>query len=143
MKFLPRRDLWLSIIVWVCVGALVAASLAPVFADDFGVIGGIVFGGIMLLIAVILVFMWTNVYYILHDEHLFIRNGPFKIIVPYTSITRVTPTRSVLASAATSTRRIEIMHGKYDLIHVSPLNEDEFLQELKKHCPYAQFTKSI
>ncbi|WP_353936481.1 PH domain-containing protein [uncultured Brevibacillus sp.] len=57
--------------------------------------------------------------------------------IPLQSITSVKPVTSIAASAATSTKRLEILYNKYDLIYISPLEEDAFLAEVQSRCPGA------
>lgn len=71
MKFVTRRDLWLSITIWVCILISVFSGLSPFF------ISGIDAGG-----------------------------GTIVFIIQ--SITSVKPVTSIVASAATSSKRLEI-----------------------------------
>jgi hypothetical protein len=61
--------------------------------------------------------------------------GIYSVVMVSYNITRVLPTRSWMASAATSSRRLEISYGKYECIPISPMDEETFLKELAMRCP--------
>lgn len=135
MKFVPKRDLWLSCVIWLSVIGLVFAGISPLIFEGAGVWGGAVIFVICCASAGFMAWFWISTYYVLRDSELFIRNGPMKLTIPYDSISRITPTRSWLASMATSSRRLEIKYNRYDYVHISPLDQDGFLRELKRRCP--------
>lgn len=136
MKFIPRRDLWLSIVIWSSIIVLLIGGLSPFFKEGAGIIGGTLTLLLCFSISLFIAWLWIATYYVLTGNELFIRSGPITKSIPFESITKVKPIRSWMSSAATSSRRIEIHYGKYDYIHISPLDEDTFLSELKKRCPH-------
>jgi hypothetical protein len=81
--------------------------------------------------------IWTG--YELRQAELIVRTGPFTKTISLDSITKVRHIRSWMSSAATSSRRLELTYGRYDFIHLSPLQEEKFLAELKNRCPQARF----
>jgi hypothetical protein len=137
VKFVPRRDFWLSITIWVCITGLALAGLSPLFFGGAGIFGGIVIFLFCFVIAGFIAWSWIATYYVLKESELLIRNGPFTKLVPFESITKVEPIRSWTASAATSIHKVEIYYGKFNLVYVSPLNQETFLKELKTRCPRA------
>jgi len=80
--------------------------------------------------------MRTNTFYKLDDECLFIKTGRIIIEIPYTSIVSLTcgVTSMIMEPALTFKNRIEIKYktkgGITEIVHVSPLNEDEFIRIL-------------
>lgn len=74
-------------------------------------------------------------YYVLEDDHLFIRAGVWKWRIPYADIQTVTPSQSVLAGPSLSFQRVEIISGEAGSVLVSPVNRDEFINELKQRLP--------
>ncbi|MNH94772.1 hypothetical protein D3C73_473970 [compost metagenome] len=138
MKYVPKRDIWLSIVIWSSIALLLACGTTPFFVEGSGIIGGAFIAGFCFLIAAFLTWLWVASYYVLKDNSLFIRSGPITKSISYDLIVKVKPVRSWLASAATSSRRLEIQYGKYEVIHISPLNEAGFLSEIRKKCPEAQ-----
>lgn len=135
MKFQPRRDLWLSIVMWSCVAVLCVSGLTPLFFEGAGIVGGTIIFMLCFTFAGVSAWLWVNTYYEIREEDLYLRSGPIKKTIPLTSIYAVIPTKSVLSSMATSSRRLEIKYGKYDFVHISPLNEEAFIKELMIRCP--------
>jgi K+ transporter len=101
-------------------------------------------GGLILLIvmwgtAFFIMWMWQTTAYILENEHLLIRYGPFRHNIPYSNIRKVKRTVNFLSSAALSTKRLEIHYNRFDLIYISPEEEERFLSLLRERCPEASF----
>ncbi|MCK6147841.1 PH domain-containing protein [Paenibacillus silvae] len=136
MKFLPKRDLWLSIVMWACIAVLYGSGLTPIFIKGTGKIGGVILFLLCFSIASLLTWLWTKTYYVINESDLFIRSGPITESIPLENIRKVKPIRSWVANAATSNQRIEISFGRYDVVHVSPLEQEIFLKELKHRCPH-------
>lgn len=135
MKFEPKRDLWLSCLIWLSVISLVVVGIFPLLFEEVGLWEGVAVMVICLASAGLTAWFWTATYYILRKSELMIRLGPIKMTIPYADIIRITPTRSLLASMATSSRRLEIKYGKFKYVHISPLDQDKFLRELKRRRP--------
>jgi hypothetical protein len=114
---------------------LLLAGLSPVIVEGAGIVGGTIIFLICLAAAGFIGWLWFATYYVLREFELFIRSGPITKTIPLHSIAKVKLVRSWIASAATSSRRVEIYFGKYDYIHISPLDQEAFLNELKKRCP--------
>jgi hypothetical protein len=142
MKFSPRRDLWLSIVIWSSVIVLFICGLSPFFKDGAGIIGGTFIFLLCFSIAGFLAWAWSATYYVLNESDLFIRSGPVTKSISFESIAKIKSIRSWSSSAATSSRRIEINYGRYDYVQISPLDEEAFLTELKKRCPHLRFDTS-
>lgn len=138
MKFVTRRDLWLNIIMWICIIISFIAGLSPLFKEGAGIIGGTIIFLFLYSLGGFIAWLWVGTYFVLNENDLLIRYGPFSKSIPLKSITKVMPTRSWQSSPATSIRRIEISYGLYDNILISPLDEDTFLSELRKRCPDAR-----
>ena len=137
MKFLPRKDPWLSVTIWSCIIALAVLGLSPFFVDGAGFIGGLIILLFCFACAGFIAWLWIYTFYELKETELIIQYGPFTKLVPFNDIRTVNPIHSWAASAATSYKRVEIKYGNYDFVHVSPLNQETFLQELKQRCPEA------
>jgi len=74
--------------------------------------------------------------YTVADEHLIIKTGWYELIIPYADIINVSGgVRSILMQPALSFIRLEIKyktpHGMTDIVHISPVDENEFLVQLK------------
>ncbi|GAA3407500.1 PH domain-containing protein [Paenibacillus hodogayensis] len=136
MKFAPRRDLWLSVTLWASVLALLACGLTPLFVGGAGIVGGMLLFLLCFTAGGFVAWLWLATCYVIGGDGLLIRTGPLSRTVPFAGISEAKTIRSVSASAATSIRRIEIRYNKYDFVHISPLDEQGFMTELKKRCPH-------
>jgi hypothetical protein len=138
MKFISRKDTWLTAIIWTCVLMVIGSGLLPFFLEgEIGMAGSIANVFFSAAVSVFLLWIWYVTYYELRPTALFIRCGPITRTVPYDSITSAKPIRSLLSSMATSIHRIEVRYGPWQSVHVSPLDQEEFLAELKRRCPRA------
>lgn len=138
MKFVPKRDLWLSCVIWLSVIVLIVAGISPLIVEGAGVAGGLAILVGCFAIAAFLVWLWVGTYYVMRESELFIRSGPIVLTIPYRQITRVSPIRSWLSSTATSIDRLEIKYGQYGFVHISPLDREGFIEEMKRRCPHAR-----
>ncbi|NYE58608.1 hypothetical protein HDG70_002359 [Carboxydothermus ferrireducens DSM 11255] len=115
------------------------------------IFGGLMWGGLTIgLIAVIsemdwvgtviisisLVFwgwVWFSTGYKIDENFLVIKSGPIKAKIPIKEITKIYKTRNPVSSAALSLDRLAIVFGKnYDEVIISPVDEDKFINELRK-----------
>ncbi|HZG13517.1 MAG TPA: PH domain-containing protein [Candidatus Bathyarchaeia archaeon] len=138
MKFETKRDIWLAVTIWGSVIVLLFAGASPLFVPGAGVIGGTVIFAVCVLGAGFLAWLWIATYYVLHESFLMIHNGPRSIKIPYDSITKAKRVRSWIASTATSSDRIELQYGTFGLVHISPVEPETFLAEIKKRSPHVQ-----
>lgn len=142
MKFNSKKDWWLTLIIWG--GALFAIGsgmygLMEKPADLF-IIFIVIFGAI--IVPLFMLWMWFTTYYILNEENLIIKYGPFKSTIPLQSINRVKKTNNPLSSPALSLKRVEILYDKYNSVFISPVDRDEFIALLCKRCPQIEYSKS-
>jgi len=138
-SFKSRKDAWLRVIIWLSNLLLLVSGIAPLLKDQVPTPGNILLLIIMWGTACFLSWMWLTMAYVLSEEHLLVRFGPFRKSIPYSSIRKVKRTTSILSSAALSTRRLEIHYNRFDLIHISPAEEERFLTRLRERCPQASF----
>lgn len=128
--FASKRDLWLVLVLWVATLALVYASIdvavsptAPLFKA--------VFLFVCVSGAVIMLWILYGTYYVLTDEVLLIRCGPFRQRVVVSAIQEVNPTRTAMSGAACSLDRLHIKYrGSRSGVLISPADKQSFLQEL-------------
>lgn len=142
MKFNSKKDWWLTLIIWG--GALFAIGsgmygLMEKPADLF-IIFIVIFGAI--IVPLFMLWMWFTTYYILNEENLIIKYGPFKSTIPLQSINRVKKTNNPLSSPALSLKRVEIHYDKYNSVFISPVDRDEFIALLCKRSPQIEYSKS-
>ncbi len=67
-------------------------------------------------------------YYLIEEENLVIRFGPFKKTVPLDAIKSVKKTMNPLSSPALSLKRLEITYNTYDMVLISPKDRDAFIE---------------
>ncbi|MEW6662199.1 MAG: PH domain-containing protein [Bacillota bacterium] len=86
--------------------------------------------------------LWFRTGYTVTESELRVQCGPFLWVIPLGKIRKIRRTRNLVSSAALSLDRLEIRYGKYNnLIWISPINEDVFLDLLRKSCPQADITR--
>jgi len=98
-------------------------------------------GSICVFLAAVVQFhifpMIKNTFYRLDDDSLFINAGRLNVEIPYTNIISLTcGVKSMLMQPAlVFNNRLEIKYktngGMTDIVHLSPVNEDEFVSLLK------------
>ena len=83
--------------------------------------------------------IWFGTYYTITDTTLETRCGPFRQSIPFTSITKVAASRSIMSGAALSLDRISIIHGRFgEEVLISPREKRAFVDELAARCPQAK-----
>ncbi len=132
MRVKSEVDWWFKAIVWsTCVVVAGVLLAIPPSARAIGLAAGIP-------VLVFLLWIYFGTWYELRDDHLYCRSGPFSERISYEAIRSVRLSQNVLSSLALSLRRIEIkQHGKGYLMgttFISPVNRQEFLQELARRC---------
>lgn len=141
MIFYPKRDRWLSILMWGVVVLLVLCGLSPLIIAGSGIIVGTFVFIIGFGMAALVAHIWTSIIYVFQDDGLFIRSWPTKEVIPYEAITSVTSIRSWLTQPAASSDRLEIKYGRFGSLHISPLEREKFLAELGQRCPHMSIEK--
>lgn len=133
-----KRDLWLVILLWIAVGAMLLAAgkswLTPAsLASRVGM-------SIILISATAFV-LWVlyATHYTLTDRDLLVRSGPFQWTVPLDAITEIFPTHNALSSPACSLDRLYIRYLRPgDLrsgVMISPQDKVAFLVDLVARAP--------
>lgn len=134
----PRRDGWLSAMVWATLAFTAGISVFAFLDDELSIGGAIVASAICLTIGFVLAVFWFGIRYECTDSELVIHMGfLYKKSIPYTKIRRLTTVKSIMSSTATSSWRIEVGYGKFDSTEISPLDHEGFLEQMKEACPQA------
>ncbi|QOR64578.1 PH domain-containing protein [Cytobacillus suaedae] len=137
MKYSSKKDLWLTIVVWGAMLFTFGSSIFALLEAEMGPIEYVIMISLGIGLPVFIMWMWFTTYYVLTDDSLIIRYGPFKKAVPFDSITSVKKTSNPFSSPALSMKRLEILYGKYDIVLISPENRDTFMELLRERCPHA------
>ena len=130
-----KRDLWLVIVLWAANVAMLLAA-ADVWRSSEPLLARLSFALLMIGVTFFVLWILYATRYLLTGDELVARCGPFRSVVPLAAIEAVAPSRSPLASAATSLDRLEIKHsGKALGLLISPQDKEGFLRDLKLRCP--------
>ena len=135
MYFPSKKDLWIYLVIWVCV----IACLTPIFMGrDFEVLF------FTIPLAILLIWALFTTGYKVNDELLIIQNGPIKKKISIKDIKKISKTKNPLASSALSIDRLEITYGsKFEMELVSPKDKQKFTSLLKSINPQIEVTDNI
>lgn len=138
LKFTSKKDWWLTMIVWGSMlfaigGGGFALSVMPPTIGEL-----LVVGALSILLPIFLIWTWLTTYYVLDENNLIIKYGPFQKTIPLDTILSVRKTTNPLSSPALSLQRLEISYGNYDFVLISPKDRDEFMDILAERCPQAK-----
>ena len=135
MYFPSKKDLWIYLVIWVCV----IACFTPIFIGrDFEVLF------FTIPLAILLIWALFTTGYKVNDELLIIQNGPIKKKILIKDIKKISKTKNLLASSALSIDRLEIMYGsKFEMALVSPKDKQKFTSLLKSINPQIEVTDNI
>lgn len=123
-----KVDTWLVLVV---IGIVVAASLSFILVDEAPLIG-LVIGGVVLLV---LADMVVNTTYVIDGRTLTIRCGSLmKDRCNIMDITAVRPTRTPVSSAAMSLDRLELKLRDRSIV-ISPKDKERFVDDLRAVNP--------
>lgn len=131
MHFPSKRDTSLSllfavsIIILLVFAFIIQSMLSLLFVGLAGFIGWIFWG----------------TWYVLRDDSLLVRSGPFRWNIPYKDIASVRLTRNMFSAPASSLERLEITYGKGGYLLISPVDREEFARLLLARCPQASLKK--
>ena len=125
--FRSKIDLWLIILLL----AVVLSITLPLFWEFDWVI-------LVIDIPIILLFydLLRNTKYVIDDNRLIVKGG-FLLCSTYdiSSINSISPTRTFLSAPACSMDRMKIEMKGGDIVVISPLRKQEFIEELLKVNP--------
>lgn len=125
-------DAWLVLVI----GGAVCISLLQAWQLRHDATGGAVMaaitGAFILLIAGIFTLPCR---YTLAADHLLIRCGVIRRRIPYSAITRVEPSSSLMSAPALSLRRLEVKHARGAQL-ISPRDRSAFIAALRERAPH-------
>lgn len=121
LHFEAKRDLWLSIVIWLATVVTLAAAVNGYRTDR------VLFASLMVAAAGVVLWILYGTYYTVSQDRLVVRSGPFRWNVALESIVSIEPTRNPISAPATSLDRLEIVYdGGRKVLLVSPARKDEF-----------------
>lgn len=143
LRFGAKKDIWFIFIIW---GTIVFVILISIF--DFkssqpstveNVLGFIIIGSTV----GVLVWIWFGAVYIVNEDAIKIKFGPFRSKVNINEIKKIRKVKSILSAPALSVERLEITYGKFNLAYVSPNHEKDFIQLLLTKNPHIQLDEKL
>lgn len=125
-----KRDLWLVVLLWAGVAAMLWGAFVA-WESGRSPLLQLATPLVLLFSAAFVVWILYGTCYLLSDDVLVIRSGPFRWRVPLDAIEEVFPTRNPLSSPACSLDRLHIRYaGSRFGVMVSPRDKSEFLGDL-------------
>ncbi len=130
-----KRDWWIVGLLWLII-VICVASAVYLFYLDISVAALIIQESLFLILVAFCLSILRNTYYVLEDDHVFIRSGWFRWRTPYDEIEEVRPTRQFWSSAALSMDRLHIRHRRARLSSfISPEDKEGFMRDLASRSP--------
>ena len=124
-KFKSAVDWWFYAVILV-----VPIAVTPVVFKEPA---SLLVVAIVLAISLVLpIWLLLATYYVVSDERLVIRSGPFRWIINRKDITKIERTNSPLSSPALSLNRLRIEYGNGRAVLVSPIELDEFIDLIEQ-----------
>ncbi|WP_163969789.1 PH domain-containing protein [Oceanobacillus halotolerans] len=121
MYFPSKKDRWLSIILW---GVSLVGIIIPLIT---GSILTVIF---TVPLAIILLWFWFRTGYLIEEDKIKVRYGPIRQTVNIKEIKRIHKRKLPLSAPALSMDRIEIMCSKFNVVTISPENQEKFIETL-------------
>ncbi|EDL66267.1 PH domain-containing protein [Bacillus sp. SG-1] len=126
MKFKSRKDLLFYIIFW---GSIIGILLTEISNNEYGLTAWLLkaLAGFLLII---LLWIWFGTCYIFKEQKLLIRYGPFRWRILIKDIKSIRKVKSPFTSPALAVNRLEIYYQKYEVVQISPQDQDAFINYL-------------
>ncbi len=81
--------------------------------------------------ATLIAYIFSNIWYAVDGNDLYIKAGIGSVTIPIQTITKITEVKSFLSGPALSNDRLEIFYNRYDSIQISPADKAGFITALK------------
>ncbi|WYQ44277.1 PH domain-containing protein [Bacillus sp. FSL W7-1321] len=137
------------IFIFLLVGAMVAMAVFPLIFILGEVSSSLIFfNSVAMFIVTVGFLLWyiTSIKFVLTEEHLLIKGGPFKRKILYPNIIKVVPTTARFTGyqISSSDKGIELRYKTANAtrtIKILPKDKLKFIAELRKRCPNAQISE--
>ena len=140
MYFPSKRDLWLSLVVWIpLLGGFIPTVLIPFKNGQFDPVIAIIFVPIVVFVA----WLWIGTGYTVTEEDLKIKSGPIRLTIPLEKITSIESTRNPISSPALSMDRLEINYGVGKFAIISPQDKEGFINLIVGKYPKVTINGNI
>ena len=122
--FKSKVDFWLLVVIVITVLVSLGAAYLTMRQESW--MSYIVALFITTFGAGLPVWLLVSTKYIVSEDSLRIKSGPFSWSIPISSISSVAETRNLLSSPALSLDRLVISYGAGETVMVSPANKENF-----------------
>lgn len=132
VTYKSKKDTWLVMLMYGTVCAALAGCVMLVTSEaptDLFVVAVVLVAGVILPLWIL-----RSTFYVLDDQRLAVRCGPFRWSIPLARIRSVKRSRSMLSGPALSLDRVQIHYGRFRLfgvVLISPEHRDRFLADLE------------
>ena len=133
-----KKDQWLVWITWFS-NIVIIVSVIYLFFIEGITTYSLVYGISMILIVLFLYFLLNLTYYVITDSELQVRSFFFKWNIRIDTIKKIFETNNMLSSPALSLDRLMIIYEDGKKIMISPVNKNEFLNDLASQNPDLKF----
>lgn len=135
ITFRSKVDTWLGVTL---IASAAISLAAAVFVLTQGMPGSIWMAGILAATGAILpLWILADTKYVIGEQVLSIRSGPFRWRIPLREIRSIEPTRNPLSSPALSLDWLRIDYGRNRSCMVSPLDRQAFITEIQRRISAA------
>lgn len=139
MIFRSKVDKYFVITILIAIFILAISCFFPFFLEGMDAVAGTILIATFVLSAGLIMWISIDIRYVLNEEHLFVKAGPFRRRIPYEEITKVAPSRDMLSGfrMLSSIDGLEVSYKSALIggVKISPEEKELFIEELKKRCP--------
>ncbi|MDQ0257730.1 hypothetical protein J2S74_005192 [Evansella vedderi] len=145
MVFRSKVDIFFITFIFLMVLIMGAISLFPLlFIYEKASLSIVTLMSVIFIISVGFILWYAiSIKYVFYEDYLLIKGGPFKSKIPYEDITKAAPTtdKSTGYRISSSEKGLELFYksAPHGSIKILPKDKRQFITELRKHCPHAQF----
>src|SRR5690625_1412391 len=131
MFFISKKDTFYSVAIWGAIILGLAAIVDASFSSSFLSVSYWIALILVPIVIVWLIWIWFSAGYLVENNSLIIRAGPFKQTIDILEIKKIMREKSILTSGALSIDRLQIQYWKYKYISISTKKEYEFIKLLR------------
>lgn len=124
MKFRSKVDVWLALVA----GAALLFCMYSAVGDMRSRSAWLLPAALLLVAVGLPAWIFLSTYYLVAQQKILVKSGPFRWVIPIESIVGMTPSNSLLSSPALSLDRLRIdydLNGRKYLL-VSPADKEGF-----------------
>ena len=139
MKFRSKIDRTFTIMILIAIAIIALATMSPVVYELFYT-NSPEYLAVWIMIALFLVctafILWISqdIHYVLYDDYLYVKGGPFRSKIKYKDITKVNKTSNILVGyrilSSKDALEIHYKHSFMGSVIISPDNQEQFINLL-------------